>query len=318
MSFNGKIKSALLTVSTIACKLPENAGRAFFAGFGILVSKLWIKERARLKDVISRVYFRANKTPPRDIDTIINKMFIHFGLNIYEMMRFPVINHKWLEDRVEFRGLENLEAALEHKNGVILALPHIGNWEVLGAAIAHRGYPLHSFFLAQKEDELGGILDYFRSFSKIILHDRDRGHIKALKALRKGDILGMIADQDGANKGVYMNFLGHWVSMPAGPANWSLRTKAPIVPLFSLRKGMSSHFIARFMPPIYPEKKASHCNDVISLTKTLSTWMEKLILDNPGQYLWFYDRFKPRHEGYISKNKKNAVKMVHGDFWYGG
>jgi KDO2-lipid IV(A) lauroyltransferase len=318
MNVNGILRRIILKSSEFVCTLPKQSSKIIAGSMGLLASKLWLTERKRLKDTIGRVYFRLGKDLPDNLDHIIEQMFIHFSINIAEILRYPKVTAESLKQTVEFKGLNHLEDALAQKKGVILALPHIGNWEILGAAIAHLGYPLHSFFLAQKEDELGGLLDHFRSYSKIILHDRDRGGIKALKALRKGEILGMIADQDGANQGVYMDFLGHWVSMPAGPANWSLKTGALVVPLFSLRKGKSSKFIAELLPALPPEEGNTHKEKVINRTKRLALWMEELILQNPQQYLWFYDRFKPRHEDYILKQKQDSMKMIHGEYWYGG
>jgi KDO2-lipid IV(A) lauroyltransferase len=317
MSFNGILKQAIIILSRLSISLPESVSRTAVASTGLLAGKVWYQERNRLKEVIDRVYFRLDRELPMDLDRIIDRMFLHFSLNSLELLQYPMVSEELLRDRFNFVGTENLDNALKKGKGVILALPHLGNWELLGAAIAHRGYKLNSFFLSQKEDELGNILDYFRSFSGIVLHDRDRGGIKALKALRNGESLGMIADQDGANNGVYMNFLGHWVSMPAGPANWSLKTGAELVPLYCLRDKFSNKFEARILPALPNEESGNHREKVIARTKKLANWMEEIILENPSQYLWFYDRFKPRHEKYIIKQKNEGAKMVHGGAWYG-
>lgn len=311
------LKQAVLTVSTVIRNLPETVGRFIAGSAGFLLYNFWFQERRRILLTIDRICHRTKASLPVDSSLIVKKVFIHFSLNIYELMRFPKISKKELEEKVVFHGLENLDNALAAGKGVILALPHIGNWEVLGAAIAHRGYSLNSFFLSQKEDELGSLLDNFRSYSGIKLHDRDRGGIKALRALRRGECLGMIADQDGANNGVYLDFLGHFVSMPAGPANWSLKTGAMVVPIYSLRRGLSNKFDAVFLPALEDEKAPTHHQRVIDRTEKICHWMEKLILQYPHQYLWFYDRFKPRHEAWLSAGKQKTGQMVHGKPWYG-
>jgi KDO2-lipid IV(A) lauroyltransferase len=278
---------------------------------------LWRSERLRIINTIDRVYNRLQIAPPANLNLIVKRVFLHFALNIFEIMRFPVISSAELERKVIFHDIENLDQALNKGRGVIFALPHIGNWEILGAAIAKKGYKLNSFYLAQKTDELGSLLDHFRSFSGILLHDRDRGGIKALKALKKGEILGMIADQDGANQGVYLDFLGHFVSVPAGPANWSLKTGAVLVPLYSLRRGLSNTFDAWFLPGFTPEEAKNHQQKVVKRTLKLCNWMQQLIMENPHQYLWFYDRFKPRHHKWLANVKKKQGEMYHGEPHYG-
>ena len=311
------IRQAALGLSGVVCRLPEKAAATLAVTMGLALWYSWRSERIRLEDCIDRVYFRMNRQPPADIPSIVKRAFIHFALVSCELLRFPLLSADQLADKVHFRQRENIDRALAAGKGIILALPHIGNWEILGAAIAHAGYPLNSFYLSQKEDELGGLLDHFRSYSGIILHDRDRGGVKALKALRSGGILGMIADQDGANNGVYLDFLGHWVSMPAGPANWSLKTGAALMPLFSLRKGVTMSYEASFLPAFADIETGSYNERVISRTLKMVRWMEELILANPHQYLWFYDRFKPRHEAWITAEKRKNGQMCHGMPRYG-
>lgn len=305
------LKKAVITFSKVAQIIPENCGRLLAAGMGMLVYLLWRPERLRIAETLDRICHRLNRPAYKQPDLLVKKVFIHFALTIYEIMRLPAMTEEVLKKKVTFHGVENLEKALKKGRGVILALPHIGNWELFGAAIAARGYRLNSFYLAQKEDELGGLLDYFRGFSKMRMHDRDRGGIKALKALKAGEVLGMVTDQDGANQGVYLDFLGHFVSLPAGPANWSLKTGAILVPVYSLRRGLSDKFDAWFLPGLKEAKGKNHREKVMNRTTRLTRWMEELILKNPDQYLWFYDRFKPRHEKWLARLKQKNGQMFH-------
>ncbi len=317
MSAMQMLKKSVLLFSDVFCRLPEKAAASLAAGAGLAAWIAWRSERQRIEDCLDRVYFRLKRQPPDSIDKIVRQSYIHFSLVICELLRFPLLSASQLSERVQLGNREDLDNSIAQGKGVILALPHIGNWEILGSALAHAGYRLNSFFLSQKEDELGGLLDHFRSYSGITLHDRDRGGVKALKALRSGELLGMIADQDGANNGVYMNFLGHWVSMPAGPANWSLKTGAQLVPLYALRQGNSFNYKAHFLPPMPCEEQGSYHEKVIARTVKLTRWMEDLILSHPQQYLWFYDRFKPRHEAWITAEKMRNGQMWHGEPRYG-
>ncbi|MBF0409614.1 MAG: lysophospholipid acyltransferase family protein [Candidatus Riflebacteria bacterium] len=303
-------------ISQFAGTMPERVGRLFFASFGLSSGRLWINERRRLAETIDRIYFRLDKQPPDEIQKIIDNLFIHFSLALYEILRFNLLTEKYLKDNVIFHGLSNLQNALDKGKGVLLAVPHIGNWELLGAAIAFRNFPLHTFYLAQKENDIGTMIDEFRQYSRLVFHDRDRGMIGALKALKQGAILGMIPDQDGGNHGVYMDFLGHWVSMPAGPANWSLKSGAEVIPLYSVRRGRTSKFDAYFFPALPAETSSIYEERVISRISKLASWMEDVILKNPSQYLWFYDRFKPRHIDYHSSLRKSGILMHHGNTFY--
>lgn len=330
----------MMFLSRFACAVPESVGRVAAVGLGMIASRVWLPERVRLLETIDRVYHRKRLLPPRPVPEIIDRLFVHFALVAFESLRFPVFTTEQICSRTTFHGEEHLKRAMARGKGVILAVPHLGSWEMLGAAIAHRGYPLHSFYLAQKENDLGSALDFFRTYSNVILHDRDRGGLGALKALRKGEILGMIADQDGGNHGVYLDFLGHWVSMPAGPANWSLKLGSALVPLFGLRRGRSTQYDAWFFPAIDADPEVApqagshvdpqielqstpevipedtHENRVIARTKCLTAMTESWILQHPDQYLWFYDRFKPRHHAHVAALKASGSCMRGGGAVY--
>ncbi len=317
MSASNLINTSVKTLSNIFCKLPEKESAALAVSVGLVTWNLWISERLRLEDSIDRVYNRLNRQPPFPVKLIVKKTFIHFALVASEILRYPSVKKDYWKKHFNLQGLDNVNNALSKGKGVIMALPHIGNWEYFGGAIVDAGIKLNSFFLAQKEDEIGSLLDHFRSYSGITLHDRDRGGVKALKALKNNESLGMITDQDGNANGVYMDFLGHWVSMPAGPANWSLKTGAALMPVYSLRKGYTYHYDAFFLPEINDSEGVTKEEKTINRTVKLARWMEDLILTYPHQYLWFYDRFKPRHEAWTTNEININGQMCHGTQRYG-
>jgi KDO2-lipid IV(A) lauroyltransferase len=311
------VRNTLLGMSKAICVLPDEHALSLLTAVGISLERLWACERARMCDVIDRVYQRAKLQPPIPIKKIVRRCCIHFTILLGELLRYPRVTPEYLRRRICLNGVENLDEGLALGRGLIVALPHIGNWEYLGAAIVERGYRLNSFYLAQKDDGLGRMLDHFRTYSGIVLHERDRAAVSGLRALRGNEILGMVADQDGGNNGIYMDFLGHWVSVAAGPANWSLKTGAPLMPIYALRRGLSFNYDAYFLPAFEDEcGQMSQQNRVISRTKKLVAWMEQLILQHPEQYLWFYDRFKPRHEAWITKEINKNGQMWHGTARY--
>ncbi|HNV68439.1 MAG TPA: lysophospholipid acyltransferase family protein [Candidatus Ozemobacteraceae bacterium] len=306
-----------LTLSRLACHLPDTVGRRLAVGLGWTAAALLLHERRNLQETIDRVYTRVGRPLPMPLSEIVNRVFPHFALNLYEILRYPLVTRDLLVRRFHVHGREHFETALQRGKGVILVVPHLGNWETLGEYLAHYGYPLHSFYLAQKEDHLGSLLDHFRTYSRIVLHDRDRGLVSALRTLKRGEVLGMISDQDGGNYGVYLDFLGHWVSLPAGPANWSLRTGASVVRLYCLRRGLSADFDAWFLPALPAVEGTDHEACVQVRTKHMADWMQEIILRYPHQYLWFYHRFKPRHEAQMSRLKQSGHRMRTGMTAYG-
>jgi KDO2-lipid IV(A) lauroyltransferase len=54
--------------------------------------------------------------------------------------------------------------------------------------------------------------------------------------MKKGRMLGLVADQDGGYHGIFVPFLGKMASTPTGPAYFARKFKAPVVPMFIVRK----------------------------------------------------------------------------------
>jgi Kdo2-lipid IVA lauroyltransferase/acyltransferase len=310
--FPGMLFRLVNGLSVVLGTVPGLGGRGVALAAGLAAAGLWRSERRFVQATIERVFHRLGRPLPRPIGSLLDRLFVHFALNLYEVLTLPHLPPAQLQQRVRFSGLQHLDAALAAGRGVILISPHLGNWEYLGSALARAGYPMNSFYLSQKENDLGAAIDHLRRFSGMALHDRDRGGVAARKALRRGEILGMVADQDGGNTGVYMDFLGHWVSMPAGPANWSLKTGARVLPVVALRDGLGSTFQARLYPALADETAPTLTDRVIARTQRLADWMESLILRFPEQYLWFYDRFKPRHIPHAARLRHRGCEMVHG------
>jgi KDO2-lipid IV(A) lauroyltransferase len=307
------LRWAIVLLAKVSCFVPETIGRVCVGFIGLALHLISLR-RSHLFASIDRVYYRAEKKSPQPLFIIIKRLFLHFALTGYELLRLPLYDKAFIEEIFIFEGWEHVETALKKNKGLILVVPHIGNWELLGAAITLKGYKLHSFVVGdQKKSILGETLNYLREYSQVTLHDRDRESIGALRALKAGAILAMIAYQDGGAHGIYCDFLNHWVSIPAGPANWSLKIDTPIINAHCLRIGNSRRFRAVFSEPLPVEAGQTHEMRMLSRTKKILTWMETVILQNPHQYLWFYDRFRPRHEAHIAKLKQSGGQMLHGE-----
>lgn len=321
-----KVKNLFLSLLESLSHLPLNFLSHFVTSFSYFATPFLYKEKQYIANTVERVYTRLKTPLPLPSSKIANKCITHFSLVIAEYLKMPSFKPKDYITSVEFIGLENLTKAIKEYKSAIIVVPHIGNWEILGGALAHLGYELHSFFLLQKYNFMSEMLSYFRKSTNMKFHDRDRELLSALKATKQGAIIGMMPDQDGGNHGIFTDFLGHWVSLPIGPANWSIKLSIPIVAIFCLRIKNTHKFVAYCYKPLDQHIKNFHLsntssssvnNKIIELTIQIKKWMEQVILRYPTQYLWFYDRFKPRHHEYIAKLKKLGYHFVENQpFFY--
>ncbi|MEU4411699.1 phosphatidylinositol mannoside acyltransferase [Nocardia salmonicida] len=150
-----------------------------------------------------------------------------------EAFRLPSMDHTKIDYYVG--GLENVDAALEQGRGLILVLPHSGNWDMAGVwlvqhydnftTVAERLKPESLFerFVAYRES-LG--------FEVFPLTGGEQPPFAALaERLRQNRIVCLMGERDLTGKGVPVDFLGERTWMPGGAAKLAIETGAALVPV---------------------------------------------------------------------------------------
>lgn len=190
---------------------------------------------------------------------------------------------------VETSGLEVLEAL--RGRGAILLSGHYSNFELMGAMLARLNpvdflvKPLSNAgvekFIAGRRAEAG--------VGCISTSDGTRSVYQALAAGRWVAILG---DQDARQRGLFVPFLGRSASTAAGPARMSLKTGAPIVMGFAVRRP-DGRFDLRVQGPIeLAEPEAPDA--VLRLTSRHVAVLEAQVRARPELWFWLHRRWKTR------------------------
>ena len=91
--------------------------------------------------------------------------------------------------------------------------------------------------------------------------------------MKKKRMLGLIADQDGGYDGIFVPFLGKMASTPTGPAYFSRKFDAPIVPIFIVRK------------------EGNYGHQAIVKDPKMTQIVEEVIKEYPDNWLWFQHRW---------------------------
>ncbi|OGM01627.1 MAG: hypothetical protein A2008_06130 [Candidatus Wallbacteria bacterium GWC2_49_35] len=264
-----------------ALKAAELMGRAFYC--------LGTKTREATLESI-RVVFPG--LGDAEAEKMARAAFINQSKNLVELMRYPSLKKRDIESKIRFEGLENLKSALARGRGVILLVAHVGNWELLGAVWGLLGHRVYSFFLDARIDAIGKILNDLRESRGIKLIPRAELK-KSVQCLKENAMLGVIADQDGGENGVYTEFFGRIVSAPRGPAALARNTGATILPNFLVRNGDDTYTMI-MQKPIILDKTKSKEADIKNYTVRFLSIYEKIIRQYPEQWLWMYDRWKDR------------------------
>jgi KDO2-lipid IV(A) lauroyltransferase len=150
-----------------------------------------------------------------------------------DTFRFP----DWSSDRVSgtvsVTNEHLLLDAIAAKTGVIVALPHAGNWDHAGAYFCAKGIPLVTVAERLKPEKLFlKFLAYRQSMGMEVLPLDGRVLGTLAQRLRQGALVALVADRDLSRSGIDVEFFNGTARMPAGPALLALKTQAPLITAF--------------------------------------------------------------------------------------
>jgi KDO2-lipid IV(A) lauroyltransferase len=230
-------------------------------------------------------------TSEREADRIACASYMNFGRSMIEFGRFNSLTPDEVKEIVQFGGLQNVEAALEKGNGAILFSGHLGNFELLGAAISAHGYPLKMLVGQQSNSSVDDEIVKLRSRHCDGIIRREEAPKAIFRALAKNSCVAMVADQDARDSGVFVDFLGRPASTARGPAVFAIRRQAPVVPAFIRRIGGGRHH-AEFLPPMYPDPGLKGDDAVVELVQRYTDALADAVRRHPEEYFWAHRRWK--------------------------
>jgi KDO2-lipid IV(A) lauroyltransferase len=227
--------------------LPEFAMRWLGEGLGRLA---WYIAPARRR-LVQR-HLRRVLGDGAEVEKRSKLMFARYGRYWAEVFwlrpnrRTQIVEHS---DIINEQALHRSKAA---GKGIILVLPHMGNWEVAGAVAASIGIPV----LAAAENLPNPLItEWFVNIRKMVGIDivligrglRASGELAA--RLRAGGTVALLSDRDLSGRGVPVTFFGEETTMPAGPVALADRTGAAIHVVGSYFKRGQGH-IYRIADPL--------------------------------------------------------------------
>ncbi|MFI9362158.1 phosphatidylinositol mannoside acyltransferase [Kitasatospora sp. NPDC053057] len=152
-----------------------------------------------------------------------------------ESFRLPVWSRERVLRDVQVDGLEHLREALESGRGVVVALPHMGNWDLAGTWIAHLGHPFTTVAERLKPERLFDRFVAFREGQGMEVLALTGGGVNVIgtlaRRLRAGKLVCLVGDRDLSEAGIQVSFFGEPTRMPAGPAALCQRTGAALLPV---------------------------------------------------------------------------------------
>jgi KDO2-lipid IV(A) lauroyltransferase len=239
---------------------------------------------------------------PEEIKKLAKEVFFNFTLTPLETLYGYVRPFDKFVLKIEIQGKEHLEKALAQKRGVIGLGLHLGPFTLVGARLALEGYPFNLIINEGNFPKLWKRLgDYQRRLGQNLFPPKPASVSvkKSLNALRRNEILYLVADEQQIRGGLPVPFFGQTAYTPPGPAIFSLKTGAPILPMFILREtGIPRTLLIG--SPVEIERTSDEKRDTERLTAKFTRVIEDIVRQYPSQWPWLNRRWKlPYQKGIL-------------------
>jgi phosphatidylinositol dimannoside acyltransferase len=209
--------------------LPEPAARALFARLADEVYRRDGRSVQRLRGNLARV---CPELAQEGLDALTHAAVRSYLRYWCESFRLPSWSTDEVVRRTRLVDEHRLRDAYASGAGVVVALPHMGNWDWAGAWACATGMPLSTVAERLRPERLyDEFVDYRRSLGMQILPAGDPatfGHL--VSTVKDGGFVCLLADRDLTRSGVEVNLCGQRAKVPRGPAALALRTGAALVP----------------------------------------------------------------------------------------
>jgi Kdo2-lipid IVA lauroyltransferase/acyltransferase len=221
--------------------------------------------------------------------------FEKLGINAVEFLLMPFVKDKDLSDRFSIEGKEFFDKALEQGKGAITLAFHFSNWEITGVISRLLGHDVIALARPLKKNiALNDFLNSLRkSTGSTIIVNENTGRM-VMRLLKENKLVAILGDQrEKRSRGVFVELFGTKVPTSKGTAMIAMKTGAPVIPIYAVRKGFLRYTIV-CANPIEMERTGNIGELVEKNTRKINAFLETIIKQYPDEWFWVHSRWERR------------------------
>ena len=234
-------------------------------------------------------------------ERIVRRHFQQLGANLLSGTKLNSMSLEAATARVAIEGDAEIHRQLRAGRPVVVAISHLGNWELFAQIVPHqfRHARLGTVYQRLENRHLDRFVSQQRARFGVELFDRSTGFAAAIRLLRAGGMIGILSDQHAGDQGLWTPFLGRLASTTPLPALLCKRTGAALVTA-SLRSAGPASWRLAFSPPLDLPG-----DSVEALTAKTNAMIADDIRGAPEEWFWVHNRWKtPRPNWLLTKYKR--------------
>jgi phosphatidylinositol dimannoside acyltransferase len=257
--------------------------------------------RASARAIVARNLGRVLGHPPESplVQSATTECFRLYARYWYETFALRTMPPEEVDRRSRLDGVEHVDRALERGRGIILTLPHMGNWDAAGHWLCLHGYRMTAVAEQLRPRSVFELfLRHRRALGIGIMPlsgDRRVGE-RLVRLLQQKEIITLVADRDLTGRGVEVEMFGATRRLPAGPARLALGTGVPlsVCAVFTTEEGWHT----MIGPPLEYRPTTDTRADVAAMTRMIAEQFERYIAMAPTDWHMFQPAWdEDIHEG---------------------
>jgi len=203
-------------------------------------------------------------------------------------------------------NVEIFEQAHAKRNGVIVILPHMGNWELFNVYYAqHSLGEMAALYQPPEQLYLKSIMAEIRGrFGNELVPTNRRGITRLYRCLGHGGVVTILPDQV-PESGDFVDFFGKKALTDRLISRLIAKTGAQAVCCFIKRLPENAGFTTCFREP----HADIYSTDLLTSMAGVNKSIEACVREVPAQYQWEYIRFRERPAGEL------RIYNYEGDSW---
>ncbi|HEX9495528.1 MAG TPA: lysophospholipid acyltransferase family protein [Candidatus Limnocylindria bacterium] len=219
----------------------------------------------------------------RDRERLVRRTFVEQVRHYLEIFQLARLDHEKIRRAVVVEGWDGVAAAVARGKGLILASGHIGPISVCGQVLIANGLDV-TLPVERETGELGRAINRARTRMGLRMIETDSA-IGIHRVLKRGAVLGVLADRAVTGVGERVPFFGQEALLPSAHVALALRTGAALVPAFAHREGRVLRAV--FEPELDLVRTGDRDADVREGVRRWAAVLERHIAIAPEQWSVF-------------------------------
>lgn len=227
----------------------------------------------------------------QEIIALSKDVFDNLSICIADAVRLPNLVKDGLDNYLTVENFHHLTDEVAKGRGVIMQTGHYGNWELLGTWLVQKKIPLRVIAKKSYDSRLDKMIVGYRNKAGYSNTARGKALPAILKGFQDGCVYGMLFDLDTKVKGVFVDFFGKPAHTAVIPSMLALEHDVPVVPVF-IRLNPDLTYTITCHEAITLQDSGDPKTDALVNTQKFSDVYERVIRENPRQWIWMHSRWK--------------------------